>query len=64
MKKSILLLTFFAALFFSSCKDDIQNIDSSFEYNTSLGLPIGKANFNIADILIFLPHCLSGDFFI
>ena len=51
MKKSILLLTFFAALFLSSCKDDIQNIDSSFEYNTSLGLPIGKANFNIADIL-------------
>lgn len=51
MKKIIFSLTFIFLLTLNSCKDDIQNANLDINYNTSLGLPIGKANFNIADIL-------------
>ncbi len=49
MKKYFLIAL--ATLLCFSCKEDIQNADMSIQYDTALGIPLGKAKFNIADIL-------------
>ena len=51
MKKQVLFIAFASLLLFCGCKDDIKNADLDIHYDTSLGLPIGKANFGISDIL-------------
>ena len=51
MKKTSFIIAFASLLLFCGCKDDIKNADLDIHYDTSLGLPIGKANFGISDIL-------------
>ena len=51
MKKTSFIIAFASLLLFCGCKDDIKNADLDIHYNTSLGLPIGKANFGISDLI-------------
>lgn len=52
MRKYLVYSTcLFAAFSFSACKDDIANADLNIKYQAALGVPIGKANFDVEDII-------------
>ena len=58
MKKICSILLLGVALLLSGCQDDITTANTDIDYRLALGLPIGEANFGLADLL---EKVYSGD---